>query len=77
MPSLPAALKGCNFIITLEFSSKEIDIWEDILAGYDALGMTVRSAFGLGGKTGDFRASAFSEGVIAMPVGLTGLRMVK
>jgi hypothetical protein len=67
MPSLCAALKGCDFLITLEISSSEIDRGEGISAGYEAWGMLVRSALGMGGNNLDFRASAFSEGVVAVP----------
>jgi hypothetical protein len=51
MPSMPAALKGCNFFMTLEISSSEIDFGEGISAGYEALGILVRSAFNIVGKT--------------------------
>jgi hypothetical protein len=67
MSSLPAALKESDIFITLEISSSEIDNREGILAGYEALGISVRSAFGMGVKKCDFRASAFPEGVVAMP----------
>jgi hypothetical protein len=45
-------------------------------AGYEASGIPVRSAFGMVGKNLDFRASAFSEEVIAMPEGVTRLGLV-
>jgi hypothetical protein len=73
MPLLPAALKGCDFYITLEISSSEIDMGKGILAGYEGLGISVRSAFGMGGKNLDFRALGFSEGVVAMPEGVKRL----
>ncbi len=38
--------------------------------------MLVRSALGIGGKNLDFRASAFSEGVVAEPEGVSRLGMV-
>ncbi len=38
--------------------------------------MSVRSALGMGGKYLDFRASAFSEGVVAVPEGVTRLEIV-
>jgi hypothetical protein len=31
IPLLPAALKGCNFLIKLEISSSEVNMWEGIL----------------------------------------------
>jgi hypothetical protein len=63
MLSLPAALKMCDFLIILEISSFEIDVDEGISAGYEAFGMSERSASGIGGKNHPFRASAFSEGL--------------
>jgi hypothetical protein len=71
MLSLPAALKGCYFLITLVISSSVIDMGEGISAGYEALGILVRSAFGKGGKNWDFRASAFSDRVVAKLKGIT------
>jgi hypothetical protein len=50
MPSLPAALKGCNFMIILVISSSENDMEEVISAGHEALGISVRSAYGMGGE---------------------------
>ncbi len=76
MPSLPAALKGYDFLIALEISSTEITMGEGIAAGYEELGMSVRSASGIGGTDWDFRASAFSGGVGAIPEGVTSLGMV-
>jgi hypothetical protein len=76
MPLLPAAWKRCNFLITLKISSSETDMGESISAGYEALGILVRSAFGMGEKNWDFRASAFSKGVVAMPEGMTRLGKV-
>ncbi len=76
MLSLPAALKGCDVLITLEISSLEIDMGEVVSAGYEAWGMSVRSASGMGGKNIDFRASAFLEGVVAVPRGMIRLEMV-
>ncbi len=49
---------------------------EGISAGYEAWGKSVRSALGMGGKNLDFRASAFSEGVVAVPKGVTRLGIV-
>ncbi len=77
MPTLPAALKGCNFLMTIEISSSEIDMGEGTSAGYEALGMLVRSAFDMVGKNCDFRASVFPERVIAMLAGVTMLGMVE
>ncbi len=37
----------------------------------------MRSAFGMGGKNLDFKASAFSGGVVATPEGMTRLGMVR
>ncbi len=76
MPSLPAAVKWRNFFLTLEIFSSKIDMVKGISAGYESLGLLVRLAFGLGGKNLDFRASAFSEEVIAMPEAVTRLGMV-
>ncbi len=75
MPSLPAALKGCDFLITLEISSSEMDMGEGILAGYRVLGMSERLASGRGKKSRVFRASAFSGGVVACPEEVTRLGM--
>jgi hypothetical protein len=36
MPSLPALLKRCDFLITLEISSSEIDMGDEISIGYEA-----------------------------------------
>jgi hypothetical protein len=66
-------LKGCDFLITLEISSSEIDMGEGISGGYDALGISERSASGMGGENRVIRASAFSVGVVAVPVGVTRL----
>ncbi len=44
MPSLPAAFKGCEFLITLNVSSSEMDVGEGISAGYRVLVMSERSA---------------------------------
>ncbi len=43
-------LKGCNILITLETSTSNIDMGEGISAGCEALGMSERSASGIGGK---------------------------
>jgi hypothetical protein len=51
MLSTPAALKGCNFFMTLEISFLEIDFGKGISAGYEALGISVRSAFNIVGRT--------------------------
>jgi hypothetical protein len=59
MPSLPAVLKGCNFLITLAISSSESDMEEGILAGYEALGISVWSAFGIGGRNWDLKLQPF------------------
>jgi hypothetical protein len=59
MLSLLAALKGCDFLIILVISSSEIDIGDGILARYEALGISVRSAFGMGEKTGTLMLQAF------------------
>ncbi len=63
-------------MITLAISSSEMDMGEEPFAEYEAVGISVRSAFGMGGKNGDFKASAFSGGVVAMPEGITRLGMV-
>jgi hypothetical protein len=42
MPSLPAALKGCDFLITMEISSSEYDMGEGISGGYEASGISDR-----------------------------------
>ncbi len=73
---LTATLKGCKFLITLEISSSNIDKGESISAGYEALGISVGLASDMGGNNWDVRASAFSEGVIAMPDGVTRLSIV-
>jgi hypothetical protein len=52
MPMLPAALKGCDFLLTLAISSSDITTRESIAAGYEALGMSLRSVMGIGEKTG-------------------------
>ncbi len=75
MPLLPTALKGCKFLITPEIFSSEIDMGGGISTGYEALGMSERSASGNGGKNHAFRASASSVGVVAFPEGLTRLGM--
>ncbi len=75
MPILPAALKGCNFLITLIISSSEVDMGEGIVTGYRVLGMLERSALGRGRETCVFRAFAFSDGVIACPEGVTKFEM--
>jgi hypothetical protein len=49
---------------------------EGIAAGYEELGMLVRSASGIGGTDWDFRASALSGGLVAIPEGVTRLGMV-
>jgi hypothetical protein len=77
MPLLPADLKGLAFLITLEIFSLEIHKGESISAGFGVLGIMARSALGIGGINRDFKASAFSEEVIAMPedetnLGITG-----
>ncbi len=74
---LHAALKGYDFLITLAISSLEIDIGEGISAGYEALGISVRWAFGMGEKNQDLKASTFSGGVVAMPVGVTRSGIVR
>jgi hypothetical protein len=33
MPSLPAALKGCDFLIMLKISSSDIDMGKGVSAG--------------------------------------------
>jgi hypothetical protein len=50
MPSPPAALKRCNCLITIVMFSLEIDMGEDIPAGYVAFGLSVRSALSISGK---------------------------
>jgi hypothetical protein len=77
MPLLPAALKDCDFLITLEISSLEIDRGNCILARYEVLGILLRSAFSIGGKNQDFRSSAFTVGVVGMPDRVTGLGIVR
>jgi hypothetical protein len=73
MPSLRAALKGCDFLITLDISSSEIYMGEGISGGYEALGISDRSASGMGGNNCIFRASAFSMEVVAVPDCVTRL----
>ncbi len=73
MPSLPAALKGCDFLITLEISFSDRDMGEGISAGYKVLRMSERPASGRGGKNRVFRASAFADGVVACPERVTRL----
>ncbi len=46
---------------------------EGISGGCEALGISDRLAFGMGGKNCVFRASAFSMGVVAVPDGVTRL----
>jgi hypothetical protein len=75
MPLLPAAWKGCDFLITIEISFSEIDMGEGISVGYEALGMLERLASGIRGKNCALRALAFSEGVVALPEGVTRLRI--
>ncbi len=77
MPSLRAALKGCDFLMTLVITSSEIDIGEGTSTGYDSLRVSVRSASGIGEKKQDFRELAFSEGVEATLVVVTKLGMVR
>jgi hypothetical protein len=57
--------------MTEEISSSEIDMGEGCSGGYKALGVSERSASGIGGKNHVFRASAFSWGVVAVPEGVT------
>ncbi len=47
-----------------------------IAAGYEALGMSLRSPLGIGGKNLVFMTSALSDGVIAMPDCTTKLEIV-
>jgi hypothetical protein len=75
MLSLPATLKRCDFLITLVISSSEIDMSEGNSAGYEALGMSKRSASDIAGKNSVFKASALSEGVVAFPDRVTRLRI--
>jgi hypothetical protein len=49
---------------------------EGIAAGYEALGILLRSTLGIGGKNWVFRASAFSDKVVAMPDSVTRLGIV-
>ncbi len=49
---------------------------EGISAAYEAWGMSVRLAFGIGGKNWDFRAYAKSEGVVALQEEVTKMTMV-
>jgi hypothetical protein len=65
------SLKGCHSLITVKISSSEMEIGEDISAGYRVLGMVERSASGRGRKTCIFRTSAFPHRVIACPEGVT------
>jgi hypothetical protein len=44
---------------------------EGISAGYEALRMSEKLASGIGGKNRALRVSAFSEGVVAFPEGVT------
>jgi hypothetical protein len=76
IPSLPAASKGCDFFITLKISSSNIDMGEGILAEYEAMGISVRSALGIGGKNLNSRAFAFSAGVVAVLEEVTRLGIV-
>jgi hypothetical protein len=50
---------------------------EGITVGYEALRMLLRSALGIGGKNWVFRASAFSNGVVAMPDRVTRVWIVR
>jgi hypothetical protein len=63
-------------LLTLEISSSKIDMGEGISIGYEVLGISVRSASGMGGKNQNFRASAFSEGAIAIMEAVARLGMV-
>ncbi len=77
MLPLPAALKGCNLLITIEISSSDIDMWEGNSAGSEALAISVRSALAMGEKNQNFRALAFLEGVVELPEGVTRLGIVR
>jgi hypothetical protein len=44
MQLLPGALRGCNFVITLETSSLEIDIKDGIFGGHVAVMLSERLA---------------------------------
>jgi hypothetical protein len=76
MPLLPAALKECDFLMTLVISSSEIDIGEGTSTGYESLRVSVRPASGIVKKKQDFRELAFSEGDEATLVVVTKLGMV-
>ncbi len=73
MLSLPATLKGCDFLITLETSPMKRDIGEGISSGYVAVGMSLMLAVGIGRKILDFNASAFLSVVMAVPEGVISL----
>jgi hypothetical protein len=62
MPSLPAALKGYDFLIILDISSSEIYMGEGFSAGYKALEMSERSASGIGGKIEPSELLLFQRG---------------
>ncbi len=63
MPSLPAALKGCDFLIILDISSSEINMGEGISGGYEALGISDWSASGMGGKIASSGLLSFQWGL--------------
>jgi hypothetical protein len=62
--------------MTLEIPSLEITMGEGIAAGNEASGMSLRSTLGIGEKNWVFRASAFSDRVVAIPDGVTRLGIV-
>jgi hypothetical protein len=45
MPLLPASLKGCNFLSTLEMVCSEINMGEGISGSYDILSILDRLSF--------------------------------
>jgi hypothetical protein len=50
MPSLPAALRLCNFLVMPRLTSLDIDISEGISCEYEALVISERSVSGIGIK---------------------------
>jgi hypothetical protein len=53
--------------MTREISSSEIDMGEGTSGRYEVLGMSERSASGMGKNNRAIKASTFSLGVIALP----------
>ncbi len=69
--------EAVRLLITLEIFSSEINMGEGIAAWYEVLGISVKSAFGMGGKNRDFRALAFSAKVVAKLLVVTRSGMVR